>query len=106
MEFTKENWENAPKGAKLEYNRCAAWNPVTLVGFTSTGGQVIESLNGNIWRIASDCLRIVLPKRKVTVQLWESSKTGELESTFSTDPITGGDEWTLLGEHTFEIERE
>lgn len=105
MEFTREAWENAPEGARVEYNICADWKPVTLVGFTSIGIPVIESLNGNIWRVASDTLRIILPRRKVTVQLWRHV-CGSLYTKCAGGVWNPNASWTLLAEHTFEIEGE
>lgn len=52
-----------------------------------------------IW---SDRLRIVPPKRKVTVQLWRT-RDGEEVSRVGIGFYAN---WTLLGEHTFEIDGE
>ena len=103
MEFTKENWENAPEGARLEYQTSwGSWHDTRFIGVLSNGNAVVELQNTA--RVAANTeLRIVLPKRKVTVQLWRT-RTGDITST--TIPNLRAPECTLLGEHTFEVERE
>lgn len=107
MKFTKEAWENAPEGATLKYGGCYDTNPVYLVGFDREGNPVIEGSSGTIFPCKASLLRIVLPKRKVTVQLWRgksgifTATTNEVEA-----DVLRPEYWTLLGEHTFEIEEE
>lgn len=105
MEFTKENWENAPEGARLEWSvNVALWEEVGLIGFLKDGAPVIED-HGQARATTRERLRIVLPKRKVTVQLWRTNAGGFWSCEFARDrPMPQG--WTLLGEHTFEIEGE
>lgn len=108
MEFTKENWENAPKRARLEWHYTnSSWTPVHFIGYLLSGSPVVED-KGYIRVVDSGDLRIILPKRKVTVQLWQSSKAKSLAT-----KILGVDtwdaaynSWIFLGEHTFEIEGE
>ena len=105
MKFTKEAWENAPEGARLEWSvNVALWEKVDLIGFTKDGVPVIED-HGQVRSTSRERLRILLPKRKVTVQLWRRID-GKL---FTSTPETLSHvpcDWTLLGEHTFEIEGE
>lgn len=105
MEFTKENWENAPEGARLEWSvNTALWEKVDLIGFTKANSPVIDD-HGLVRITHNDRLRITLSKRKVTVQLWRRID-GKL---FTSTPETLSHapcDWTLLGEHTFEIEGE
>lgn len=103
MEFTKEAWENAPEGARLEYLYGEYWRGVFFVGYTHKGFPAIETENGYISSTSPHNLRIILPKRKVKVQLWQTT-LGRLASCISGTTIPEG--WTLLGEHTFEIEGE
>ena len=92
MEFTKENWENAPEGARLEWSaNITLWETVDFIGFTKNGVPVIED-HGQVRSTTRERLRIILPKRKVTVQLWHHRLSAEF--------------WTLVGEHTFEVEGE
>lgn len=102
MEFTKENWENAPEGARVEYGGFD-WKPVTLIGFSANGRPVIEDSQGGVWASSDNVLRIILPKRKVTVQLWQL-ENGALCSTVDSIESAHKYAYTLLGEHTFEIE--
>ena len=102
MKFTKENWENAPEGARLEYLPGAGSYPVHFVGWTIRGDPVIQSKQ--LLVAEPKDLRIILPKRKVTVQLWRDGY-GALQATITPNfifPLSS----TLLGEHTFEIEGE
>lgn len=105
MEFTKENWENAPEGARLEWSaNIALWEKVDLIGFTKANAPVIED-HGQVRVTHNNRLRIVLPKRKVTVQLWRTCEGGFWAGTFETyQPMPSG--WTFLAEHTFEVEGE
>jgi len=108
MEFTREAWENAPEGARLErqyaYGEIGEqWEDVHLVGYTRSNHPVVEAANGTIF--VENALRIILPKRKVMVQLWRRID-GKL---FTSTPETLSHapfDWTLLGEHIFEIEGE
>ena len=103
MEFTKENWENAPEGARLEWSANGVmWVDAYLIGFSRTGEPVVDA-SMDIRITHCDRLRIILPKRKVTVKLWRH-KAG-LTSTTKVDFQQPRD-WTLLGEQTFEIEGE
>lgn len=107
MEFTRENWENAPEGARLEWSaNITLWETVDFIGFTKNGVPVIED-HGQVRSTTRERLRIILPKRKVTVQLWQNPKARSLLPTIleadTWNPHSG---WTLLGEHTFEIEGE
>ena len=106
MEFTKEAWENAPEGARLELNKFGI-ETVRFVGYTSNDLPVVETGRGTIDVVNTKNLRIVLPKRKVTVQLWRG-KSGIL--TVTTNEVEADvlrlEYWTLLDEHTFEIEGE
>lgn len=102
MKFTKENWENAPEGATLEYGGFN-WKPVTLIGFSTNGRPVVEDNQGSVWACADNGLRIILPKRKVTVQLWRDCNGYEFSACTGTNYSVSH---TLLGEHTFEIEDE
>ena len=103
MEFTREAWENAPEGATLEYEGLNGWKPARLIGFSTKGRPVVEEAQDDVWCCANSDLRIVLPKRKVTVQLWRgksgifTATTNEVEADFLRPEY-----WTLLGEHTFE----
>ena len=105
MEFTKENWENAPEGARLEYLPGAGSYPVHFVGWTIRGDPVIQSKQ--LLVAEPKDLRIILPKRKVTVQLWRG-KDGHLTSTSIEGEVDflRTEDWALLGEHTFEVEGE
>lgn len=106
MEFTKENWENAPEGARLELNYAEGyWRGIHIVGFARSGAPVIENEGGAVMRTVPNCLRIVLPKRKVTVQLWQL-ENGALCSTVDSIESAHKYAYTLLGEHTFEIDSE
>ena len=108
MEFTKENWENAPEGATLEWSEnIAKWADAHLVGFRKTGEPVVEA-SGDVRVIThNDRLRIILPKRKVTVQLWQNPKAGSLLPTIlEADTWKPHSGWTLVGEHIFEVEGE
>lgn len=107
MEFTKENWENAPEGARLEWSvNMALWEKVDLIGFTKTDVPVIED-HGQVRVTYNDRLRIILPKRKVKVQLWRNNRDGRLATLHDNYPWKSDDKaWTLLGEHTFEVEGE
>lgn len=103
MEFTKEAWENAPEGARLEWSaNIALWEKVDLIGFTKANAPVIED-HGQVLMTHNNRLRIILPKRKVTVQLWRDKK-GRMFTNFEIEVPCNS--WTLLGEHTFEIEGE
>ncbi|KAA0089303.1 hypothetical protein CIW54_07500 [Paraburkholderia sp. T12-10] len=105
MEFTRKNWENAPEGARLELNSSPdVFITVTLVGYARSGRPVVEVNSGQFVVVSEGRLRIVLPKRKVTVQLWRDSYE-EVVPVVNTESTVPSD-WTLLGEHTFEIERE
>lgn len=104
MKFTREAWENAPEGATLEYGGFD-WKPVTLIGFSTNGKPVVEDNQGSVWACADNGLRIILPKRKVTVQLW-SNNTGYFWACVHPMHPTPNQSWTLHGEHTFEIEGE
>ena len=101
MKFTKEAWENAPEGARLEYLPGAGSYPVHFVGWTIRGDPVIQSKQ--LLVAEPKDLRIVLPKRKVTVQLWRAEDGRLATSTPETLKWVPCD-WTLLGEHIFEIE--
>lgn len=106
MEFTKENWENAPEGARLEWNSSPEiYLTVTLIGYSTNGNPVIEVNSGDFTDVAQKDLRIILPKRKVTVQLWRT-QNGELATCTPETLKHVPCDWTLLGEHTFEIEGE
>ena len=109
MEFTKEAWENAPEGATLEYRYISTdliWSPAYLVGFTREAIPVVECRNNEVYAVDLDRLRIILPKRKVTVQLWRMV-SGQLATSYvNEERWAAGAGWTLLGEHTFEIEGE
>lgn len=104
MEFTKENWENAPEGARLEYSPDSRveWGPAHFIGYRKNGKIVIETDHYGLVSAHSTNLRIALPKRKVTVQLWRT-RDGEKVSRVGVGFYAN---WTLLGEHTFEIEGE
>lgn len=106
MEFTREAWENAPEGARLEWSaNIALWEKVDLIGFTKANAPVIED-HGQVRVTYNDRLRIILPKRKVTVQLWKmhsGSLVTSINATVTHDNVL---DWNLLGEHTFEIEGE
>lgn len=105
MEFTKENWENAPEGARLEFNYAEGyWRGIHIVGFARSGAPVIENEGGAVLRTLPNCLRIILPKRKVTVQLWQAGESENLVASIAVE--SAPKRWTLLGEHTFEIEGE
>lgn len=112
MEFTKENWENAPEEAGLEYDLGGYdKQPVNLVGFNRAGIPVVEGSEGNVWEgnvwvCNASLLRIVLPKRKVTVQLWRLPSGGLTTAYVDDARWIPGKDWALLGEHTFEIEGE
>lgn len=104
MEFTKENWENAPEGARLAWRSTAFWEPVDFVGWLKDGRAAIETYSYGLMDTRVEHLRIVLPARKVTVQLYRTN-TGQLVTVIVNagfDPY----DWTLVGEHTFEIEGE
>lgn len=104
MKFTREAWENAPEGARLEWSaNIALWEKVDLIGFTKANAPVIED-HGQVRVTHNNRLRIILPKRKVTVQLWRCSETGSLHSTVNAECIPGS--WNEVGAHTFEIEWE
>ena len=107
MEFTKENWENAPEGARLEWSaNIALWEKVDLIGFTKANAPVIED-HGQVRVTHNNRLRIILPKRKVTVQLWRNRNSKDFWTRHeSALPEPDSKYWTLLGEHTFEIEEE
>lgn len=106
MDFTREAWENAPKGARLEYGGFD-WKSVILIGFSINGRPVVEDSLGGVWACSNNVLRIVLPKRKVTVQLWRNNRDGGLDTRHDNHPWKPDDKaWTFLGEHTFEIEGE
>lgn len=105
MEFTKENWENAPREARLQYRRRNdTWENAHLIGYMRDGTPAVELPRGCVAYSTIEDLRIILPKRKVTVQLWRDSGGGfhPVMPENSIAPVT----WTLLGEHTFEIEGE
>lgn len=104
MEFTKEAWENAPEGARLEYSPDSRveWGPAHFIGYRKNGKIVIETDHYGLVSAHSTNLRIILPKRKVTVQLWRTRDGKEV----SRVGIGFYANWTLLGEHTFEIEGE
>lgn len=106
MEFTKEAWENAPEGATLRYVNTISGKdePVYLIGFKTTGYPVIEYKNGPVDSAHPANLRIILPKRKVKVQLWRNNLTRETALRHEGHPWPVSDDYTLLGEHTFEIE--
>lgn len=108
MEFTKENWENAPEGARLEYSPDSRveWGPAHFIGYRKNGKIVIETDHYGLVSAHSTNLRIILPKRKVTVQLWRTSSKGLTTTYCSEVRWAGSQNWTLLGEHTFEIEGE
>lgn len=104
MEFTKENWENAPKGARLEWRSTTFWEPVDFVGWLKDGRAAIETGSYGLMDTRVEHLRIVLPARKVTVQLWQSPKARSLLPTIlEADTWKPHSDWTLVGEHTFEI---
>ena len=107
MEFTREAWENAPEGARLEWSEnIARWADAHLIGFRKTGEPVVEA-SGDVRVTHNDRLRIILPKRKVTVQLWQGSKAKSLVSTIlEVDTWKPHSDWTLVGKHTFEVEGE
>lgn len=102
MKFTREAWENAPEGARLEYGGFD-WKPVTLIGFSTNGRPVVEDRQGSVWASADNGLRIILPKRKVTVRLCKAPDSS-LRAFTPSEYLSS--RWTLLGEHTFEIEGE
>jgi len=105
MKFTKEAWENAPEGARLEWSvNVALWEEVGLIGFLKDGAPVIED-HGQARATTRERLRIVRPKRKVTVQLWRHV-SGSLETKWIGGVWNPNADWTLLDEHTFEIEGE
>ena len=108
MEFTKENWENAPEGARLECRAAMpGWEPVYFVGWLRNGRAAIETDSCGLMSTRVEHLRIVLPKRKVTVQLWQNPKARSLLPTIlEADTWKPHSGWTLVGEHTFEIEGE
>lgn len=102
MKFTREAWENAPKGAKLEWSaNPTTWVDAYLIGFRKTGGPVVEA-SGDVHVTHNDRLCIILPKREVTVQLWRSPSGTEIAALGKNQ----FNDWTLLGEHTFEIDGE
>ena len=104
MEFTREAWENAPEGARLEWNSSSEiYLTVTLIGYSTNGNPVIEVNSGDFTDVAQKDLRIILPRCKVTVQLWRTN-LGRLASCISGTTIPEG--WTLLDKHTFEIDGE
>lgn len=112
MEFTREAWKNAPEGAMVEHGGFP-WEPVEFIGFNKAGKPVVENSKGCIWAALPCTLRIILPKRKVTVQLWrhvsgslDTKCFGEVWNPNAEWPLLPNAEWTLLGEHTFEIEGE
>lgn len=107
MKFTREAWENAPEGARLEYadTLSVKGHEVYLIGYKRTGYPVIEFKNGRIDSACLGNLRIILPKRKVTVQLWRD-KDGLLATSTPETLKWVPCDWALLGEHTFEIEGE
>ena len=103
MEFTKEAWENAPEGARLEWRYAVeGWKEVHFVGTTLAGALVIQE-GDSIRTVTEFYLRIALPKRKVTVQLWRDCNGYEFSACTGTNYSASH---TLLGEHTFEIEGE
>lgn len=105
MEFTKENWENAPEGTRLEWSvNVALWEEVDLIGFTKDGVPVIEA-HGQLRSTTRERLRIILPKRTVPVQLWRTAAGGFWAGVFDVDRPMPKD-WTFIGKHTFEIEGE
>lgn len=107
MEFTKENWETAPEGAKLyKHTQRAGYEEVYLIGYKRTGYPVIETMTGRIETEGVENLRIILPKRKVTVQLWRNNLTRETALRHEGHPWPVSGDYTLLGVHTFEIEGE
>ena len=106
MKFTREAWDNAPEGARLECKLSNRWEEVELIGYTRRGQVIIEShADGVVLDAMNFPLRIVLPKRKVTVQLWRHA-SGCLETKWGGGVWDPNADWTLLGEHTFEIEGE
>lgn len=104
MEFTREAWENAPEGATLEHGGFP-WEPVEFIGFNKADRPVVENSKGCVWAVLPCTLRIVLPKRKVTVQLWRHV-SGDLDTKWVGGVWHPNADWTLLGEHIFEIEGE
>lgn len=107
MKFTREAWENAPEGATLECKLSNNWETVELIGYTRRGRVIIESHADEVVLDATAFpLRIILPKRKVTVQLWRHSASGILGTKWVGGVWQPDADWTLLGEHTFEIEGE
>lgn len=105
MEFTKENWENAPEGARLEWSaNVALWEEVDLIGFLKDSSPVIEG-HGQVWAAHPTRLRIILPKRTVPVQLWRTAAGGFWAGVFDVDRPMPKD-WTFIGKHNFEIEGE
>ena len=107
MKFTKENWENAPEGARLEYQRYTdAWEKVHLIGYMRDGTPAVELPGGCAAYPTIKELRITLAKRKVMVRLWRMG-SGQLATSYvNEERWAAGADWTLLGEHTFEIEGE
>lgn len=104
MEFTKEAWGSAPKGATLEYQRYTdAWEKVYLIGYMRDGTPAVELPEGCAAYPTIKELRIILPKRKVTVQLWRHV-SGSLETKWVGGVWHPNADWLLLGEHTFEID--
>lgn len=106
MEFTREAWENAPEGARLEQKGTdGEWREVHFVGWSGSGHAVVEraDITPRFQEVWSDRIRIILPKRKVTVQLWRGETGAEFATISHSSPMPS---WTLLGEHTFEIEGE
>lgn len=104
MEFTREAWENAPEVARLEYSPDSRveWGPAHFIGYRKNGKIVIETDHYGLVSAHSTNLRIILPKRKVMVQLWRT-RDGEEVSRVGVGFYAN---WTLLGEHIFEIEGE
>lgn len=106
MKFTREAWENAPEGATLKYIDTITKGglDVHLIGYKTSGYPVVEFRDGRLSSVCIHSLRIILPKRKVTVQLWRDSGGGlhPVIPENSIAPVT----WAFLGEHTFEIEGE
>lgn len=105
MEFTKENWENAPEGARLEWQVVGfGWEPAYFVGWLRNGRAVIETDSVGLTTTRVEHLRIVLPARKVTVQLWQGKHIKSLMAVvLGVDRWELSANWALVGEHTFEI---
>lgn len=105
MKFTREAWENAPEGARLEQQGPdGEWKKVHFVGWSNANHVVVErqEIAPRFQEVWSDRLRIISPKREVTVRLWRSANGAEI-ATLGKSQLK---DWTLLGEHTFEIEGE